>query len=161
MGYELRNLRLKSDLITLSGCETGCGRLVGGEGVLGLPRLFLKSGARSVLMTLWKVDDRFASMLMPGFYDNFINRGMSKAEALCMAKRTVLSRAVESREEALYAHPFYWASFVLYGDPGSARRPYSKWNVFAAAFIAMGLAFGAWTVYRRRTRQKRNGRLKR
>jgi CHAT domain-containing protein/tetratricopeptide (TPR) repeat protein len=161
MGYELRALQLRSDLITLSACETGCGRLLGGEGVLGLPRLLLKSGACSVLMTLWKVDDRFASMLMPRFYNNFVNRSMSKAEALCEAKRAVLSRSTEEGAEASYAHPFYWASFVLYGDPGSVQKSYSAWKVSAAvAFVAMGLLFGAWTFYRMK-RQQMDGRRSR
>jgi CHAT domain-containing protein/Tfp pilus assembly protein PilF len=149
MGYEISNLPLKCDLVTLSACETGCGHVVGGEGVLGLPRLFLKSGAQSVLMTLWKVDDRFASMLMPLFYDRFLNQNMSKAKALCEAKRAVLSQAGKN-PLASYAHPFFWASFVLYGNPGMRQNDLRDHGPVVAAVwgVAVGMIFfAAWFFY--------------
>ena len=74
MGYEIADLDINCDLVNLSGCETGRGKIVAGEGVLGLPRLFLGVGANSVLMTHWKVDDKFSSELMPSFYDRNIDR---------------------------------------------------------------------------------------
>ena len=117
MGYEISDLSLKSDLITLSACETGRGKIVAGEGVLGLPRLFLSAGAKTVLMTLWKVDDRFTSELMPKFYDDLLNNNSTKADALRNAKLFMLLKEVK-RQDVYYQHPFYWASFVLYGDPG-------------------------------------------
>jgi CHAT domain-containing protein len=117
MGYEIADLSLPCDLITLSACETGRGKLVAGEGVLGLPRLFFSAGARSVLMTLWKVDDKFASEFMPQFYDGLLNQKLLKIEALAEAKRLTLGG--KSTERGIYyQHPFYWASFVLYGEPG-------------------------------------------
>ncbi|UCE08541.1 MAG: CHAT domain-containing protein, partial [bacterium] len=118
MGYEISDLGLQCDLITLSACETGRGRVVAGEGVLGLPRLFLGSGVKTVLMTLWKVDDKFTSELMPKFYDNLFNQKLTKADALCEAKRTLISKKSQISNGVYYQHPFYWASFVLYGDPG-------------------------------------------
>lgn len=82
MGYEIMDMRLDCDLITLSACETGRGRLVAGEGILGLPRLFLGAGAKSVLMTHWQVSDRFTSELMPLFYRALLREGLTKAAAL-------------------------------------------------------------------------------
>jgi CHAT domain-containing protein len=117
MGYEIADLYLDADLVTLSACETGRGEKVAGEGVLGLPRLFLGAGAKQVLMTLWKVDDKFTSELMPKFYDNYLNGKLSKAEALSFAKRDILRKPVK-QNGVYYEHPFYWASFTLYGDPG-------------------------------------------
>lgn len=125
MGYEIADLNLPCDLISLSACETGRGRLVAGEGVLGLPRLFFSAGAKSVLMTLWKVDDKFASELMPGFYDELLNQKRSKTDALAKAKRASVILGEKSAEHGIYyQHPFYWASFVLYGDPGVSRRDF-------------------------------------
>ena len=119
MGYEISDIDLqKCDLIALSACETGQGELIAGEGVLGLPRLFLGAGAKSVLMTLWKVDDQFTSELMPEFYENLLSKHLSKAEALAVAKRKVLN--ARSRNDHLSVqHPVFWGSFVLFGDPGS------------------------------------------
>lgn len=121
MGYEISDLALDGELITLSACRTGQGQLVAGEGVMGLPRLFLGAGANSVLMTLWQVDDKFTSELMPRFYDYLFRRHMTKAAALAEAKRDLIDQYVGT--DSQYQHPFYWASFTLYGDPGLAINP--------------------------------------
>jgi len=118
MGYEIADMSLPCDLITLSACESGRGKLVAGEGILGLPRLFLGAGAKTVLMTLWKVDDKFASELMPDFYAYLLDQKHSKATALNCAKLSVLSKT-QSENGIYYQHPFFWASFILYGDPGA------------------------------------------
>lgn len=117
MGYEIADYRLKCDLITLSACETGRGEIIAGEGVMGLPRIFLRSGAKSVLMTLWKVEDRFSSMLMPVFYDLLINKKLSKSLALNKSKQLVMTKN-DINSQIHYQHPLFWASFMLYGDPG-------------------------------------------
>lgn len=144
MGYEIADLNLRCDLITLSACETGRGKLVAGEGVLGLPRLFLGAGAKTVLMTLWKVEDKFASRLMPSFYDNFLNANLSKSEALAQAKRSLLS-SKQRDGEVYYQHPFYWASFALYGDPGTSREPAS--TIRFAIIILATLVLAATAIF--------------
>jgi CHAT domain-containing protein/Tfp pilus assembly protein PilF len=121
MGYEIADLKLNCDLINLSACETGRGKIVAGEGVLGLSRLFLGAGAKRVLMTHWKVDDKFTSGLMPRFYDYFLNQKLSKAEALKEAKLALIKK--NKRKALYYAHPLYWASFALYGTPGKEPQP--------------------------------------
>jgi CHAT domain-containing protein len=107
---QIMSLRLASELVTLSACETGLGRIEGGEGVIGLARGFLIAGSRSVVVSLWKVEDRSTARLMERFYERAFDKGMGKREALSHARRDLLSRA-ETRS------PFHWAPFILIGDP--------------------------------------------
>ncbi len=144
MGYEIADRDLSYDLVTLSACETGVGDLMEGEGVLGLPRLFLRSGAKSVLMTLWQVDDQFAAELIPRFYEYYLNDGLPKAAALAEAKRELLRE--NTPERGIYhQHPFYWAAFTLYGDPGqkaeSIVTPRLVLMLVALVLIMLSLLF--------------------
>jgi CHAT domain-containing protein/Tfp pilus assembly protein PilF len=109
---EIYNLRLSADMIVLSACQTGRGRLENIEGVLGLPRIFFYCGARSVVSSLWKINDKSTTKFMSYFYKN-LSKEQSKSEALRQAKINMI--------EGKYSHPFYWASFVLYGDGSSLR----------------------------------------
>jgi CHAT domain-containing protein/Tfp pilus assembly protein PilF len=104
---EIYELRLNADLVVLSACQTGKGRLENGEGVLGLPRAFLCAGARSTISSLWKIGDRSTSSLMNSLY-HFLADGLDKAQALRKAKLRMLRSRL--------SHPFYWAGFVLNGD---------------------------------------------
>ena len=104
---EIYNLRFRADLIVLSACQTGMGRLEKGEGILGLPRIFFYTGARSILSTLWKIDDRTSSRFMDLFYRH-LSKGLNKASALRQAKLHML-RSPRS-------HPFFWAAFVINGE---------------------------------------------
>jgi len=110
---ELYNLRLKADLIVLSACQTGKGKLEKGEGVLGLPRIFFYAGARSVISTLWKISDESTAVFMNLFY-YYLSRGNNKAQALRLAKLKMLN--------SKFWHPFFWAAFVLNGDCDSAMK---------------------------------------
>jgi CHAT domain-containing protein/tetratricopeptide (TPR) repeat protein len=147
-----RSWDLKAELVTLSACETARGQYAGGEGFVGFTQALLMSGARSVCLSLWKVDDKATALLMTRFYQNLLGRrgGLSgplhKAEALDEAKRWLrnLSAAEAGNELAAldrgrvrpltkpsgaapeaakpsgvrpYEHPYYWAAFVLAGDP--------------------------------------------
>jgi tetratricopeptide (TPR) repeat protein len=105
--YDL-NLR-DVDLVTLSACDTESGKLVRGEGVQGFSRAFLATGARSVVATLWKVVDAPTAEFMKMFYRN-LSRGSSKVESLRRAKLEFVTM------KPAYAHPRYWAAFVLSGD---------------------------------------------
>jgi len=102
-------LKLRAELVVLSACETGRGRLVRGEGIIGLTRALQYAGARSVVATQWKVDDRSAAMLMVAFHRN-LRLGMAKDEAL---RRAMALVRISKRK----AHPYYWAAFFLTGDP--------------------------------------------
>lgn len=110
--YEVFNQPLSADLVTLSACETGLGKLSRGEGFIGLTRAFLYAGARSVLVSMWSVDESTA-LLMQHFYKNLKN-GKPKTEALRQAKLTLLKT---SEHGMSFSHPFLWAPFVLVGQP--------------------------------------------
>jgi len=105
---EIYRLHTHAGLVVLSACETGLGKMVAGEGVLGLPRAFFYAGASEVLVSLWSVSDRSTASLMDGFYQNLITRGEPPARALAGAKGQL-------RRSHDFAHPFYWAPFVLMG----------------------------------------------
>jgi CHAT domain-containing protein len=107
---ELYNIRLRADLVVLSACQTGRGRMERGEGLLGLPRIFFYTGAKSVISTLWRINDESTAVFMNWFY-RYLSEGKDKAQALRLAKL----RMLDSR----YSHPFYWASFILNGDYNS------------------------------------------
>jgi CHAT domain-containing protein/Tfp pilus assembly protein PilF len=107
---EIMRLKLNADLVTLSACNTGLGKMVNGEGILGLTRAFFYAGARNVTVSLWSVNDFSTSALMKAFYEN-LNRGLSKSEALRQAKLTLL----RGKDNAWH-HPYYWGAFVLVGE---------------------------------------------
>jgi CHAT domain-containing protein/tetratricopeptide (TPR) repeat protein len=115
------SVRLDADLVTLSACETGLGREMGGEGLVGLTRAFQYAGARSVLASLWKVPDAATAEFMRRFYAQ-LRAGQTKDEALRRAQAEFLSGPVEigngeGKAELLDAsHSFYWAGFILAGD---------------------------------------------
>jgi CHAT domain-containing protein/Tfp pilus assembly protein PilF len=103
--YELYNLQLRAELLTLSGCATGLNVVAHGDELLGLVRGALSAGARSLLLTLWEVNDRSATLFMTSFYKLLKETG-NKAAALSQAAREV-------REG--HPHPYYWAPFVIVG----------------------------------------------
>jgi CHAT domain-containing protein/Tfp pilus assembly protein PilF len=107
--YEIFNLKLNADLVVLSACETGLGKQVKGEGLVGLTRAFLYAGTPSVVVSLWKVLDTSTAGLMVRFYSHLKNGKRSKADALRQAK-------LEMIHQGQFAHPFYWAPFILVGD---------------------------------------------
>jgi tetratricopeptide (TPR) repeat protein len=144
---EMRRWKLDADLVTLSACETGLGQRLGGEGYLGFAQALFAAGARSVLLSLWPVDDPSIALLMTRFYQNLLGRRpgleqpLPKALALHEAKQWLRElplhdaeeltkklptavRAVKSRPQAParavfhpYEDPYFWAGFILIGDP--------------------------------------------
>ena len=108
---EIMRLKLHADLVTLSACSTGLGKVFEGEGVVGLTRAFLYAGADSVVVSLWNVNDNATAELMKSFYTN-LNRGLSKEGSLRQAKLKMLhGRQLE------WTHPYFWAPFVVEGKP--------------------------------------------
>ena len=103
---EVYTLCLNADLVALSACDTGLGQLARGEGVIGLTRGFLYAGAKSVLVSLWKVDDVQTRDLMVAFYGEMLKEA-GNAEALQAAKMKLI------QGQAKYAKPYYWAAFIL------------------------------------------------
>jgi CHAT domain-containing protein len=101
-------VRFEADLVVLSACQTGLGKELGGEGLIGLTRAFQYAGARSIAASLWSVDDLKTAQLMTHFYAG-LKQGKSKDEALRLAQMALLSKPGSS-------HPYYWAAFSLIGD---------------------------------------------
>jgi CHAT domain-containing protein/Tfp pilus assembly protein PilF len=105
---EVALLKLKADLVNLSACETGLGKVVKGDGVVGLTRAFLVAGANKVGATLWVVDDLATKQFMTRVYGLVEKSGMGYAEAMAQVKREF----IKSKD---YSNPYYWSPFVLYG----------------------------------------------
>jgi CHAT domain-containing protein len=107
---EIYNLKLNADLVVLSACETGLGKIQKGEGIIGLTRALLYAGTKNIIVSLWKVTDKSTSDLMVDFYKNSLkSKGrLSYSGALRNAKLKMIS-------ERKYAHPFFWSPFILIG----------------------------------------------
>lgn len=107
---EVVRLKLNADLVTLSACRTGLGKLLNGEGMIGLTRAFLYAGADSVVVSLWGVNDLATAELMKAFYRN-LKQGAAKDEALRQAKLSLIKG-----KRNTWRHPYFWAPFVLTGE---------------------------------------------
>ena len=112
---EIYKLKLDAEMVVLSACQTGKGFLEKEEGVMSLARPFFIAGARSVIASLWPINDKSTAGLMKEFYRSIL-KGRSFNEALRCAKLKMIRSA--------WAHPFYWSAFILQGNPSLVRIPY-------------------------------------
>lgn len=110
---ELMDLDLKAEMVVLSACESGLGKQVRGEGVLGLTWALFVAGAPTTVVTQWQVEDTSTGALMSGFYKALLQPGKgalpTKAEALRRAQLALM-------KDGKHTHPYYWAPFVVVGD---------------------------------------------
>jgi CHAT domain-containing protein/Tfp pilus assembly protein PilF len=106
---DIFNLNLPADLVVLSACQTGLGKQIKGEGLVGLTRGFMYAGTPRVVVSLWKVDDRATAELMGRFYQKMLKEGKPAATALREAQ-------LEMWQETQWKLPYYWAAFVLQGE---------------------------------------------
>jgi CHAT domain-containing protein/Tfp pilus assembly protein PilF len=107
---DIYNLKLSAELVVLSACQTGLGKEIKGEGLIGLARGFMYAGAPRVVASLWKVDDRATSELMKRFYQGMLGpEALRPAEALRQAQLTIW-------KQKQWRKPYYWAAFVLQGE---------------------------------------------
>lgn len=111
---EIQQLSLSADLIFLSACETNIGKFYRGEGFISLSRAFTIGGAKSVIASLWKIDDRQTEQIVKQTYKN-LKMGASKSEALAAAKNDYLKNCRNHEK----AHPYYWSALLLIGDEKS------------------------------------------
>lgn len=109
--FEVFNLRLNADMVVLSGCRTGLGKEIRGEGLLGLTRGFMYAGARRVLVSLWGVTDEASAQLMVQTYKGMLGRARLRPAAALRSAQLLMLK--DSRWQA----PYYWAAFVLRGEP--------------------------------------------
>jgi len=137
--FEIYNTNIDTKLVLLSACNTGYGSLVNGEGVMSLARAFTYAGAKSVVMSHWRVDDKSSSGIMQDFY-KCLAAGHEKDKALRLAKLNFLSKANPERQ-----HPFYWNNFVIMGDvsPLVLRNSWSpkNWILGIAALLMITMLF--------------------
>ncbi|MBW1296411.1 CHAT domain-containing protein [Aquimarina litoralis] len=108
---DIYNTQVNANMVTLSACETGIGKLKKGEGFLSLSRSFFYAGASSITSTLWKVNDGSSSELMDMYY-SYLSKGFSKNEALRKAKIDFISK----HKDIKFSHPYYWSGFIVSGN---------------------------------------------
>jgi CHAT domain-containing protein/Tfp pilus assembly protein PilF len=106
---DVYNLTLPADLVVLSACETGLGKQITGEGLVGLTRGFMFAGATRVVASLWKVDDVATAELMGRFYGGMLREGLQPAAALRQAQ-------IEIQKQKRWSDPYYWAAFTIQGE---------------------------------------------
>ncbi len=104
---EILNLNLNSNLVVLSSCKSGLGKVDKAEGIIGMQKAFFDAGALSVIVSLWDVNDKYTSIFMKYFY-SFLNENVSKSEALQLAKIKFIKEN--------NSNPYYWAAFTLSGN---------------------------------------------
>ncbi len=115
---DIAALKLRSDLVLLSACETGLGRAESGEGIMGLPYAFMLAGNTNTLMTLWPIDDEGTSVFIPAFLAKVRQGGMDVIAALNATKREFAA----GRHGDALRDPRIWAAFVQYGVPLKLQR---------------------------------------
>lgn len=142
--HEIYHLRLAADLVVLSACQTALGKNVKGEGLIGLTRGFMFAGSKSVLATLWKVDDEATGELMAHFYEALLKDHLPPGLALRNAK-------VALWKQKRWQSPYFWAAFQLQGEyakPIGVTTPwYEQTYLMGLALMAICLASGYY-VYR-------------
>ena len=106
---DIYNLNLPADLVVLSACETGLGKEIRGEGLMGLTRGFMYAGASRVIASLWKVDDVATAELMERLYHGMLTKGLQPAAALRQSQ-------IEMWKQKRWESPYYWAAFVIQGE---------------------------------------------
>ena len=112
---KILNLQLQgTEMVVLSACNTGLGEVARGEGVFGLRRAFEQAGARSLVMSMWKVPDRETKELMIRFYQNIQDLQMNRCQAL---RHAILDQITIVKRRYGIAHPFFWGAFVFLGQP--------------------------------------------
>jgi CHAT domain-containing protein/tetratricopeptide (TPR) repeat protein len=145
--HDIYGLRLNADLVVLSACQTGIGENLSGEGFVGLTQGFLYAGSRSIVVSLWQVEDNTAATLMTNFYHAMLKEGEAPAVALRRAKLTMY------RQGALQS-PYYWSAFVIQGE---FRAPPPTWREMIQTWLLWGvsavLAVILWLCLRRSRRR--------
>src|ERR1043165_1034888 len=142
--HDIYNLKLPVDLVVLSACNTGLGKEVKGEGLIGLTRGFMYAGAHGVVASLWKVDDDATAELMKLFYAGMFQRGLTPAAALRDAQLKV-------RSQKRWESPYYWAAFVIQGEYDQQQLGSTAaygFKVMAVVTVLVALALGSVFFFR-------------
>ncbi|MEL6863590.1 MAG: CHAT domain-containing protein [Bacteroidota bacterium] len=135
---ELYQMQLKADMVVLSACETGIGKIERGEGILSIARAFAYAGAKSIITSLWSINDASTKNLMGLFYEE-LKQGKRKDQALQQA----MLHFIEEAPSGAAAHPKYWAAFVPVGNMEPIiddSNPFWLW-LLILALLSSGLFF--------------------
>lgn len=135
-GYEISEMVLNAEMMILSACQTGYGKFQLGEGISSLAKLFENAGAKSLVYTLWKIDDYASANLMTYFYEN-LDKGMSKDLALQTAQVSYLKDNKGEKD-----HPYYWAGYTLSGDLSPIKSSFSYIQLFIGLVLVIGIVWG-------------------
>jgi len=146
--HDIYSLDLSADLTVLSACQTALGKETKGEGLVGLTHGFMSAGSKSVVASLWKVDDRATAVLMADFYEAMLQHGMSPAAALRSAKLKMM-------RDKNWSAPYYWAGFVVQGEYANRinvdRR--SSFRFALLLLVLVGLIAAGFLVLQKRKRR--------
>jgi CHAT domain-containing protein len=145
--HDIHSLNLSAELTVLSACQTALGKDIKGEGLVGLTHSFMSAGSKSVIASLWKVDDRATAMLMADLYESMLQEGMSPSAALRTAKLKMM-------KDKRWSAPYYWAGFVLQGEYANhiAVSHYSWLRPRVVVVVLILSAIGAFAFLSRKWR---------
>jgi CHAT domain-containing protein len=131
---ELYSKAIPAEMVVLSACNTGAGKLVEGEGIMSLSRAFTYAGVKSTVVSLWQVPDKETSEIMLLFYEQ-LKKGLSKHIALANAKQEFI------KANPLKTHPYFWSGFILIGnnDQIVEATPWMMYVIFVMAFLVIGM----------------------
>ena len=129
--YELYGMHLSADLVTLSACKTGTGKLQQGEGIMNLARGFIYAGTPSIVMTLWEVQDLSSTQIMESFY-TYLKEGYQKDKAMQMAKLDYLAES-----NMLKSHPFFWSLFIVSGETSEISLQKANTNYYVLSGLGI------------------------
>ena len=113
---EIYNLELNTDLVILSACETGLGKVLKGEGIIGLSRALLYAGTNNLIVSLWNVSDISTSQLMIDFYANWLKNENSRTDFRFAYAKDLQTAKLKMIKENKFGHPFFWSPFILVGN---------------------------------------------
>lgn len=147
--HDIYSLDLSAELTVLSACQTALGKDIKGEGLVGLTHAFMSAGSKSVVASLWKVDDRATAVLMAHFYEAMLQQGMSPAAALRSAKLKMM-------RDKQWNAPYYWAGFVLQGEYTNRisvdRHPWLKTRSVVLTLLTLIVVTGLLIIDKRKRR---------
>jgi len=142
---EIVQLDLSSELVVLSSCRSGLGKIDEAEGVIGMQKAFFDAGSKSVMVSLWDVNDKYTSYFMKDFYTQLAD-GKSKSEALRIAKLNFIKKHS--------ANPYYWSAFVLSGNTSSIEIARAASLNIVSIFLFLLLISGIYFIVARIRKRK-------
>ncbi len=143
--HEIFDMNLDAALVVLSSCHSGSGKYARGEGIMNFSQAFQQAGSESVIMSMWNVDDKSTSDLFSKFYDA-LAKGQSKSSALREAKLEFIKSG-----DPLISHPYFWASFTLFGDDDPILTRINNWEYLIYALLGGLLLMAGFKVYKNRS----------